>query len=175
MSDSSPISRRYKCPCCNYPTLTEQSAYEICELCDWEDDGQSESDADQVLGGPNSDYSLTEARGNFAKYRVMYAPGRDQKDAATADLFHQKNTSRMRRFPSDIISATLNKLDVLNAAHIQRINEIVKGKRGVTPETAWLFAQAFGTTPQLWLNLQANHDLARNRPDKEVDKLKVAS
>ena len=28
---------------------------------------------------------------------------------------------------------------------LQRINEIVRGKRGVTPETAWLFAQAFGT------------------------------
>lgn len=57
---------------------------------------------------------------------------------------------------------------------VQRINEIVKGKRGVTPETAWFFAQAFGTTPQFWLNLQANHDLARNRPDKAVDRLKVA-
>ena len=38
------------------------------------------------------------------------------------------------------------------AAHIgvpvQRINEIVRGKRGITPETAWLFSQAFGTTPQ---------------------------
>ena len=36
----------------------------------------------------------------------------------------------------------------------QRINEIVRGKRGITPETAWLFAQAFDTTPEFWLNLQ---------------------
>jgi addiction module HigA family antidote len=36
---------------------------------------------------------------------------------------------------------------------MQRINEIVRGKRGVTPDTAWLFAQAFGTTPEFWLNL----------------------
>ena len=41
----------------------------------------------------------------------------------------------------------------------QRINEIVRGKRGVTPDTAWLFAQAFGTTPEFWLNLQAAYDL----------------
>ncbi len=36
----------------------------------------------------------------------------------------------------------------------QRINEIVHGKRGITPETAWLFSQAFNTTPQFRLNLQ---------------------
>ena len=56
---------------------------------------------------------------------------------------------------------------------IQRINEIVKGKRGITSETAWLFAQAFSTTPQFWLNLQANHDLARKRPNKTIEPLEV--
>ena len=30
----------------------------------------------------------------------------------------------------------------------KRINEIVNGKRSVTPETAWLFSQALGTSPQ---------------------------
>ncbi|HEX9712756.1 MAG TPA: HigA family addiction module antitoxin, partial [Actinomycetota bacterium] len=47
---------------------------------------------------------------------------------------------------------------------IQRINELIRGKRGVTPETAWLLAGALGTTPEFWLNLQANHDLAKARP-----------
>ena len=62
------------------------------------------------------------------------------------------------------------------AAHIgvpvKRVNEIVRGKRGISPETAWLFSQAFGTTPQLWINLQANYDLAQNKPDRKVSKLK---
>jgi addiction module HigA family antidote len=40
---------------------------------------------------------------------------------------------------------------------VQRINEIVRGKRGITPETAWLLSGAFGTTPQFWLNLQMNY------------------
>mgnify|MGYP001047025293 CR=1 FL=1 len=53
----------------------------------------------------------------------------------------------------------------------QRINEIVRGKRGVTPETAWLLSQAFGTTPQFWLNLQMNYDLALNRPKMDVELL----
>ena len=64
------------------------------------------------------------------------------------------------------------------AAHIgvsvQRINEIVRGKRGITPETAWLFSQAFGTTPQIWVNLQANYDLAQNKPDRKVPQLRKA-
>lgn len=47
---------------------------------------------------------------------------------------------------------------------VQRINELVKGKRGVTPETAWLLAGAFRTSPEFWLNLQTNHDLVRARP-----------
>ena len=53
----------------------------------------------------------------------------------------------------------------------QRINEIVRGKRGITPDTAWLLAEAFGTTPQLWMNLQMNYDLVANRPDKHVELL----
>lgn len=54
---------------------------------------------------------------------------------------------------------------------VQRINELVRGKRGVTPETAWLLAGALGTTPEFWINLQANHDLVRNRPKKKVRQL----
>ncbi|WP_438349263.1 hypothetical protein ACP8HI_00785 [Paenibacillus sp. FA6] len=37
-----------------------------------EDDGQDDPHADKVWGGPNSDYSLTEARGNFKKHYIMY-------------------------------------------------------------------------------------------------------
>lgn len=54
---------------------------------------------------------------------------------------------------------------------VQRINELVRGKRGVTPETAWLLAGALGTTPEFWVNLQASHDLVRNRPRRRVRQL----
>ena len=56
---------------------------------------------------------------------------------------------------------------------VQRINEIVRGKRGITPETAWLFAQAFGTTPEFWANLQTTYDLAMNRPKKAIAQLEA--
>ena len=64
---------RYTCPCCGYPTLSERGGYEICRLCDWEDDGQDDPDADKVYGGPNKGYSLTAARENFRKHLIMYA------------------------------------------------------------------------------------------------------
>ena len=47
---------------------------------------------------------------------------------------------------------------------VVRLNEIVKGKRGITAETALLLAQAFGTTPQFWTNLQATWELSREIP-----------
>ena len=55
---------------------------------------------------------------------------------------------------------------------LQRVNEIVKGRRGVSPETAWLLATALGTTPEFWMNLQMLHDLARNRPNRDVKSLR---
>ncbi|MDK8182029.1 CPCC family cysteine-rich protein [Paenibacillus sp. UMB4589-SE434] len=63
---------RFNCPCCGYPTLEERRGWEICCLCNWEDDGQDDPHADNVWGGPNQDYSLTEARENFKKYYIMY-------------------------------------------------------------------------------------------------------
>ncbi|MBM4319375.1 MAG: HigA family addiction module antidote protein [Deltaproteobacteria bacterium] len=56
-------------------------------------------------------------------------------------------------------------------APVQRVNEIIRGRRGVTPETAWLLSQALGTTPEFWLNLQTAHDLVRFRPQARVEPL----
>ncbi len=45
----------------------------------------------------------------------------------------------------------------------QRVNEIVRGKRAITPDTALRLARFFGTTPDVWLNLQRRVDLYRAR------------
>lgn len=42
-----------------------------------------------------------------------------------------------------------------------RFNELVNGRRGVTPDTALRLARLFGTTPEFWLNGQRNLDLWR--------------
>jgi addiction module HigA family antidote len=56
---------------------------------------------------------------------------------------------------------------------VQRVNELVRGKRGITPDTAWLLSAAFGTTPEFWMNLQGQHDLAKNRPTTKVKRIAV--
>lgn len=43
--------------------------------------------------------------------------------------------------------------------HPRRINEIVHGQRSVTADTALRLAQFFGTSAELWVNLQAHYDL----------------
>lgn len=55
---------------------------------------------------------------------------------------------------------------------VQRVNEIVNGRRGIPPKTAWILSQALGTSPEFWLDLQAAHDLARTRPTRPTRALK---
>lgn len=50
----------------------------------------------------------------------------------------------------------------------RRINEIVNGKRAITPETAFLFADAFGGSPRFWMDLQTLHDLAKHHAKHPV-------
>ncbi|WP_425612204.1 CPCC family cysteine-rich protein [Xanthomonas indica] len=57
-----------RCPCCGYKTLSERGEFEICAVCFWEDDGQDDNDADEVLGGPNGNLSLTQARANYQQF-----------------------------------------------------------------------------------------------------------
>lgn len=54
---------------------------------------------------------------------------------------------------------------------LQRVNEIVRGKRDVTTATAWMLAGALGTTPPFWTNLQSQHDLAVDRPSRVIRRL----
>jgi len=43
---------------------------------------------------------------------------------------------------------------------MSRVSLIVNGKRGITADTALRLALYFGTSPELWLNLQNTYDLA---------------
>ncbi|MCK5453531.1 MAG: HigA family addiction module antidote protein [Calditrichia bacterium] len=48
--------------------------------------------------------------------------------------------------------------DVLGVTRV-RINEIILGKRSITPDTAFRLSKCFNTTPDFWLNLQNNVDM----------------
>ncbi len=57
----------FTCPGCAFPTLSERGGYEICIICNWEDDDQDDMEADEIWGGPNQDLSLTENRLSIGK------------------------------------------------------------------------------------------------------------
>jgi antitoxin HigA-1 len=56
----------------------------------------------------------------------------------------------------------------------QRINELINGKRGVTPSTALRLAKYFGNTPGFWMNLQLRWDLyrAQRAEARQLEKIK---
>ena len=60
---------------------------------------------------------------------------------------------------------TQNKLATAIGVPPRRINEIVHGKRGITADTAVRLAKYFGTSAELWMNLQSHYELrlARRR------------
>lgn len=53
---------------------------------------------------------------------------------------------------------------------VNRITAILNGQRGVTANTALRLARYFGTTPQVWLNLQKTYELRRAEiePSREI-------
>ena len=55
----------------------------------------------------------------------------------------------------------LTQRELADGIHVpyQRVNELVNGKRGVTPHTALRLAKFLGTTPDVWMNVQLRWDL----------------
>ncbi len=60
-----------------------------------------------------------------------------------------------------LVPMGLSQYRVAKEIHVspRRINEIVKGKRSITADTALRLARYFGTTAQFWLNMQTSYDL----------------
>jgi antitoxin HigA-1 len=56
---------------------------------------------------------------------------------------------------------------------LPRVNDIVREKRGISPEMAVLLSAYFGTTDGYWINLQAHYDLelARDRVGKQAARI----
>lgn len=63
------------------------------------------------------------------------------------------------------------------AAHLgwthAKVNEIINGKRSITPEAALSLADVMGTSPDMWLNLQKNYDLWKAQK-RHVQKSRLA-
>jgi len=74
-----------------------------------------------------------------------------------------------------LVPMDLTQRDLANAIHVpyQRVNELVNGKRGITPSTALRLARFFGTSADFWLNLQLRWDLyrAEQKEGAELDSI----
>jgi addiction module HigA family antidote len=58
----------------------------------------------------------------------------------------------------------------------QALNNLVNGKAGISPEMAVRLSKAFGGSPEMWLRLQANYDLAQLQQDQiDVKRYRRAS
>jgi antitoxin HigA-1 len=57
--------------------------------------------------------------------------------------------------------------------NVARINRIIKGKSAISADTALRLGRYFGTTPQLWLNMQSRYDLEKAK-DKSEAQIKKA-
>ncbi|SUY47673.1 hydrolase [Clostridium putrefaciens] len=89
---------RFTCPCCGYKTLDEQSSWDICPICYWEDDPLQFKDVD-IKGGANTD-SLRQAQKNFMEFgacersmlRHVRKPGvQDVRNEKWKPLCQEKN------------------------------------------------------------------------------------
>ncbi|MFV2144236.1 HigA family addiction module antitoxin [Isoptericola sp. G70] len=63
----------------------------------------------------------------------------------------------------EALGITQHKLAVSIGVPPRRINEIVHGKRGITADTAIRLARYFGTSEELWMNLQSHYELRLER------------
>ncbi len=65
------------------------------------------------------------------------------------------------------------------AAHLKitraNLSRIIHGKTGVSAEMAVRLSEAFGTTPQVWIRLQANYDLAKAMRNRRVRIARLAA
>jgi addiction module HigA family antidote len=64
---------------------------------------------------------------------------------------------------------SITQRDLSEAIHVpyQRINEIVNGRRGITPSTALRLAKFFNMTEDFWMNMQLRWDLYRAKSSEE--------
>jgi len=63
------------------------------------------------------------------------------------------------------LGLSINRLARELRVPVNRMSEIVNGRRGISADTALRLARYFGSTPEFWLNLQSRYDLQRASRD----------
>jgi addiction module HigA family antidote len=70
------------------------------------------------------------------------------------------------------LDMSVNQLAKALAIDTARLNEIVRGRRGITADTALRLARYLGNSPEFWLKLQVHYELrvARQEKQKEIER-----
>jgi addiction module HigA family antidote len=87
---------------------------------------------------------------------------------------------RVRTHPGEVLSEEFIVPLGLSARRVaedidvpaNRLSEIIRGRRGVTADTAHRLAAYFDTTPQFWINLQVAHDLSEAEATHDYSSLR---
>lgn len=88
--------------------------------------------------------------------------------------------ARIKTHPGEVLKEefmlplglSANKLGAMLGVPHNRISDLVRGRRGISADTALRLAKCFGTTPEFWMNLQSAHDLshASTESGKEIER-----
>ena len=123
-----------------------------------------------------------------ARYRICFIWTDSGAEQVEILDYHQPE-GRMVRIPTDrtpthpgevlldefLRPLGLTQRDLAGAIGVpyQRVNEVVRGRRGITPSTALRLGKFFGTTPAFWMNLQLRWDLhhVRRSESGQLDKI----
>lgn len=95
----------------------------------------------------------------------------DRTDPAVLERLAKRETIVGPIHPGEILKEEFLDPMGMSQAHLaekagiaaMRISEIIRGRRGITADTALGLAEAFGTSPEFWLQLQMRYDLDRAR------------
>ncbi|UYM13957.1 HigA family addiction module antitoxin [Endozoicomonas euniceicola] len=104
-------------------------------------------------------------------------------DEGSGGIVAKMPTNRPPTHPGEILleefllPMDITQRELASAIHVpyQRVNELVNGKRGVTPSTALRLARFLGMSPDFWLNLQLRWDLykVQQAEKDDIDRIEV--
>jgi addiction module HigA family antidote len=84
--------------------------------------------------------------------------------------------------PGEVLKDELDELGISQSAlagHIgvlpKTINEICRGKRGISAEMAWKLSRSLGASPNFWMNLQDNWELAEVSQERFIKLFKITA
>jgi hypothetical protein len=102
-------------------------------MCNWEDDGQNDPHAEERWGGPNGDYTLSEARTNFIRHLHMYRePIEDEYEYSLKKLLVQKHHIYIQNNDRAIWEQIIDvetKLDKLIGEKITKYEKDIENRR----------------------------------------------